>query len=361
MKKSILIATASAIILASCAESDTFNQIDEVPIGFTKVYIEKGTKAITTGAYTTANFETVGNTFGVFGYKKTSTQPKTLLFDDQEVEYKSNLSTDLYESATDWAYTPLKYWDKSAIEYNFYAYAPHESDFTGTVALSDNDNTKFSISGFKQATTQASMIDLMTDLNSQKQVNGTDIGKNDVAFTFTHILSNINVKMAVSDKLKADNTDNPVTVVSLTLGAIKLDGDYAYNTTASKYNWTLAATPTTQTFPATQTSGNVFASDALDNQTNGYTDVPAMTNLLFVPQTLDAAYKFTIQYKIANEVFDKEILLSEFKNANNASLPTWEPGYKYTYNIVIGPTPILFDLKEVNEWGDGGTYAYVIE
>ena len=361
MKKSFLIAAASASILAGCSESDTYKPIEEVPIGFTKVHIEKGTKAITTGAYTTANFETVGNTFGVFGYKKTSTQPKTLLFDDQEVEYKSGLNTDLYEAATDWAYTPLKYWDRSAIEYNFYAYAPHESDFTGTVALADNDNTKFSISGFKQATTQASMIDLMTDLENQKQVNGTDIGKNDVAFTFSHILSNINVKMAVSDNLKADNTDNPVTVVSVTLGAIKMDGDYAYNTTASKYNWTLATTPATQTFPATQTSGNVFASDALGKQTDGYTDVPAMTNLLFVPQTVDAAYKFVIQYKIADEVFDKEILLSDFKNASDESLATWQPGYKYTYNIVIGPTPILFDLAGVNDWGDGGTYAYVIE
>lgn len=361
MKKSLLILAATAIVV-SCAKTDSLNETNEIPIGFTKVYIENGTKAITTGAYTTANFETVGNTFGVFGYKTTSTQTDALLFNDQEVEYKSGLSTSAgYNSTTDWAYSPLKYWDKNASAYNFYAYAPHESDFTGTAALSSNSATAFSISGFKQATTQAAMIDLMTDLSSKATVSGNAIGTNDVAFTFGHILSNINVKMAVSDALKADNTDNPVTVVSLTLGAIKMDGDYAYNTTATAYKWTLATSPTTQTFPATQSSGNVFASDALTSVTTGYTDVPAMTNLLFVPQAVDAGYKFVIQYKLNNEVFDAEIPLSSFKNTSNAGLATWEPGNKYTYQIVIGPNPILFDLSGVSDWADGGTYTYVIE
>lgn len=361
MKKSLLILAATAIVV-SCAKTDSLNETNEIPIGFTKVYIENGTKAIAKGAYTTANFETVGNTFGVFGYKTTSTQTNALLFDDQKVEYKSGLSTDLYEATNDWAYSPLKYWDKSATYYYFYAYAPHEGDFTGTAALSSNSATAFSITGFKQATTKSTMIDLMTDLSSKATVSGDAIGTNDVAFTFGHILSNINVKMAVSDALKADNHDNPVTVVSLTLGAIKMDGDYAYNTTATAYKWTLATTsPTTQTFPATQTSGNVFASDALTSVTTGYTNVPDMTDLLFVPQTVDAGYKFVIQYKINNEVFDKEIPLSSFKNTSEQGLATWEPGNKYTYQIVIGPDPILFDFTSVSDWADGGTYTYTIQ
>ena len=336
--------------------------------------MDNSTRAITKGAYTSSNFETVGNTFGVFALKTTSTQIDYPIFGgttaapaDVEVEYQSGLTAapdGIYEATTDWAYSPLRYWDKTATFYNFYAYAPHQSDFTGTVTLNsstgDYDNA-FSISGFQQATSHDDMIDLMTDLTTQKEVTNSTtkkIGENDVEFTFGHILSNINVKMAVSPALKADNTNNPVTVVSISLGAIKMDGSYAY--TSGAYGWTLAGSSTTHTFEGTQTSGNVFASDALTSTAVGYTDVPDMTDLLFVPQAVDAAYKFTIQYKIGNETFDKEILLSDFKDSSDAGLAPWQPGYKYTYQIVIGPTPILFDVKTVSGWADGGTYSFTI-
>ena len=381
MKKSLFLVATAALVI-SCANNDVRNEIveSEVPIGFTKVYIEKGTKAITTGAYTTANFETLGNTFGVFAFKQTASQTDYSIFgttttdgvttiNDVEVEYKNGLSTDIYEGATDWAYSPLKYWDKTATEYNFFAYAPHQSDFTGTAAITGSKSAgfSFSITGFEQATTQASMIDLMTDMTSQKSVTNSTtkkIGENDVAFTFGHILSNINVEMAVSPALKLDNTANPVTVVSVSLGDIKMDGTYNYSTSASA--WTLSETPNEVAFAGTQTSGNVFASDALKAvdataDDGGFTAVPAMTNLLFVPQSVNADYAITIQYKIGVEVFDKTIKLSEFKNASNSALATWASGYKYTYRIVIGPNPILFDITAVSEWGTGGVYTYTID
>lgn len=363
MKKSYLILAVVAASFAACSQNDVVTEITEtdVLIGFSGTYVDNATRAISTGAYTAANFETLGNTFGVFGYKNTATQTDAQVFNDTEVEYQSGLQTSVgYEATTDWAYSPLKYWDKTATSYNFYAYAPHQSDFTGTVALSGNSANSFSISGFQQATTKADMIDLMTDLTTKASVT-TGIGTNDVSFTFGHILSNINVKMAVSDALKSDNANNPVTVVSISLGTIKMDGDYAYSSSA--YAWTLASTPHTATFSGTQTSGNVFASDVLTGTTTGYTDVPGLTDLLFVPQAVDAAYAFNVQFKIANEIFDKTILLSEFKNVtdNTTGLATWQPGYKYTYQIVIGPTPILFDVQTVSDWADGGTFAFTIE
>ena len=359
MKKSFLIAATSAIILAGCAESDTLKPIEEMPIGFTKVYIENVTKAITTGAYTTANFETVGNTFGVFGYKNTGSQTNALIFDNQKVEYQSGLNTaNGYNATTDWAYTPIKYWDKSATSYNFYAYAPHNGDFTGTAALSSNAQNAFTITGFEQANTQPGMIDLMTDLTSKQSVTGTAIGTNDVAFTFGHILSNINLTMAVSPSLKADETNNPVRVQSITIGAVKLDGNYGYDTNA--YKWTLKDGSRTATFSGTQTSSNVFASGALKASDDKFTNVPGLTDLLFVPQTVDATYKIVIRYFIGTEQFDKEILLSEFKKEGSA-LETWAPGNKYTYQLIIGPNPILFDISGVTDWTDGGTYTYTIE
>lgn len=362
MRKSLFIIAATALVI-SCASNDIKNDIAPTPIGFTKVYVENGTKAITTGAYTTANFETLGNTFGVFGYKTTPTQSNYLSFNDVEVEFKAGhtVSTNGYDAVNDWEYSPLVYWDKNATSYSFYAYAPHESDFTGTAALASNSATAFSITGFQQATTSnAAMIDLMTDLTHHSPFGGT-IGTNDVAFTFQHILSNITVRMAVGDALKADYQNNPVTVVSISIGAVKMDGSYAYDTDNTTYKWTLAANPTTHTFSGTQTSSNVFASNVLTSRTDGFTNVPGLENLLFVPQSVDAGYKITLQYKIADEVYDTEILLSSFKNSGNSALATWVPGYKYTYDIVIGPNPILFDAAGVTDWTDGGQFIYVVE
>ena len=354
MKKSFLLLIAAAL-LAACSSNEMAVELKEKPIGFSRVYIDKSTKAIRKGPYTTDNFEYVGNTFGVFGYKTTATQTNAKVFNDVKVEYQTGLSAPF--AATDWAYSPLVYWDKTATQYSFFAYAPHSGDFTGTVALGGNDATTFSITGFKQATTVANQIDLMTDLTNQNNVTA-NIGNNDVKFTFGHILSNINVTMAVSAALKADETDNPVSVETVTLGTITMDGSYAYDSGASAYKWTLStSSPTTQLFSATQSSGNVFASKAL---TATPAAVPGLTGMLMIPQAVNANYEIYVKYKINTEVFERTIKLSDFKKSGT-SLGTWDPGYKYTYNIVIGPTPILFDMDTVADWGDGGTYTYTIE
>ena len=386
MKKSIFIIAATALVI-SCASNDVKKDIEEslVPIGFTKTYIEKNTKAINKGAYTSLNFEKEGNTFGVWSFKTTESQNNAQVHVNQKVEYKSGLTGPSnpkqnyeYDDTKDWTYTPLKYWDNTASEYKFFAYAPHDGDFTGTAALSGSSPTAFSISGFEQAHTQPNMIDLMTDLTSKQSVTPSTskkIGQNDVEFTFGHILSNINIKMAVSPALKADKDNNPVTVVSLTLGAIKMDGSYAYDTPNTKYAWTLASTPSTQTFPATKAKkfnddGDdgttaeidvVFASNELKSQADGFTAVPEMTDLLFVPQAVDAAYAISLEYYIGLEKFERTILLSAFQNNSSQTLATWSPGYQYNYNIVIGPDPILFDIETVSDWSDGGTYTYIVQ
>ena len=356
MKKSFLLLIAAAL-LAACSSNEMAVELKEKPIVFSRVYIDQSTKAIRTGPYTTVNFETVGNTFGVFGYKNTETQTNAQVFNNVKVEYKDNLTASYYDGTEDWAYSPLVYWDKTATKYSFFAYAPHSGDFTGTVALGGNDATTFSITGFKQATTVANQIDLMTDLTNQNNVTA-NIGNNDVKFTFGHILSNINVTMAVSSALKADETDNPVSVVEVTLGTIKMKGSYAYNTDSTKYKWALAEPSTTKTFSATQSSGNVFASKAL---TATPAAVPGLTGMLMIPQKDVGTYQIYVKYKIKDEVFERTIALSAFKKDVTKILAAWEPGYQYTYNIVIGPTPILFDMNTVSGWAPGGIYTYTVE
>ena len=375
MKKSYLMIAAAAL-LVSCYHNDKLieNSAPQL-IGFSKVYIEKGTKAFQTGAYDMNNFEKEGNTFAVFGYKKAS-NVESQVFGERSGEQQGVVVT---FGGTDWSYTPLRYWDKAASNYYFYAYAPSSDIFTGTVALASNSSDSFSITGFKQSISQPAMIDLMTDLTSCANItSSTDkkIGENDVEFTFKHILSNINVLMAVSADLKADSTNNPVTVDSVEIGSIKMDGSYEFN---SGYKWTLADNPNTQTFKAELNSNNVvFDSNELKAHAAAITgggslpagsvgldSVPQLTDLLFVPQTLTAdEYVIKVKYHIANEEFHKTISLSSFTKkveGVDTTLDTWEPGYKYNYVLIIGPTPIYFDVAGITGWADGGTYTYTID
>ena len=87
MKKSFLLLIAAAL-LAACSSNEMAVELKEKPIGFSRVYIDKSTKAIRKGPYTTDNFEYVGNTFGVFGYKTTETQMNAQVFNNVKVEYK---------------------------------------------------------------------------------------------------------------------------------------------------------------------------------------------------------------------------------------------------------------------------------
>jgi hypothetical protein len=350
-KHLLLLATVS--IFAACAEKEQINETREVAIDFTKSYIEKGSKAIHTGLYTTNNFEAAGNTMGVYGWKKKSTT-YTPIFDNQEVEYGN-----AQLAANDWAYTPKKYWDSDADNYAFYAYAPHSSDFPngGTVAMTTagNGNT-FSITNFTQAAVVDNQIDLMVDLTSQiENTTNKAATKTDVAFTFSHILTQVNFKMGVSANLKADNTNNPVTVQSITLNNVNIKGSYAYS---SAWAWSGQATPTT--FNATQSSNVVFASDVL---TSTAVNIPGLVNMLLIPGSV-TGYTVTVNYTIGTtnpESFTKTINLTDFKNSSSQSLSTWAIGYNYTYILTIGPEPIEFDLHEVGGWTTGDTYEYTIE
>ena len=371
MKKSLYILAAAAIV-AGCASNDLRNDVvKDSPIGFTKVYVEKNTRA-----YTDVNsLEQPNNTFGVFGYKTVGTGSSAVeskVFGERDGETAGVKVT----FGTDWTYSPLRYWDKVADHYDFYAYAPHKDQFTATsVTLASNDGTTFAINKFRQTTSQSTMVDLLTDLTSK--VNYTS-KENDVQFAFSHILSNINIRMAVGADLKGDEANNPVTVTSVSVGAIKMDGSYAYS---SGYKWTLDDPQVTAatTFNATEVStGIVFASGSLkaisaDKTGGGSLDaalvdvnasaVKGLTDLLFIPQTVIDDYVINVTYKIQNEVFSKTIKLNEFKKSTDSSVSStiWEPGKRYTYVLIIGPTPILFDVASVGDWADGGTYTYTIQ
>ena len=375
MKKQLLFLAAVAA-LAACSETDNFKETAEAPIDFSEVFIEKATKAPFTDV---ASLK--ASSFGVFGSKTKQNNAVEKVFGKSSAETNGGAEVSWNATSNKWTYSPIRYWDKGATSYHFYAYAPYNSVTTGdnrllgTVTWSESTANSFKIEGFKQNTTVANMVDILTDL--ENQINNTS-KQNTVNFSFKHILSNVNFLMAVSPDLKADETNNPVSVNSITVGAVKMDGSYTYNTNA--YKWTLAASPTTHTFQATQENSKVFAERALKAMTNNSTNsltpaqisetptkVPGLNDLLFVPQTLptDTKYKVTIEYMIGTEPFSTTIDLNDFAKPgdNNTTIKTseWLSGYMYNYILIIGPTPIEFDVTTIGGWANTDTYTYTIE
>lgn len=353
MKKSLLLLTTAALFVA-CAEKTSLNEVGDTPIDFTKSYVEKTTKAINKGLYTTQNFEATGNTMGVFGWRKKSTT-YSIVFDNKSVDYNVTVSGD-------WGYSPKRYWDSDADNYAFFAYAPHSSDFPngGTVAMATaGDGNTFSITGFSQATTVANQVDLLVDLTSQvANTTNKAATKTDVAFTFSHILTQVNIWMGVSANLKADNTDNPVTVQSVTLNGAYINGTYSYSNSA----WGWSSRSTTQQFAATPSTDTFFNSDHL---TATAEVVPGLNQMLLIPGSV-TGYTITVNYTIGTgnspEAYTKTINLTDFKSGNN-TLDTWAIGANYNYVLTIGPEPIEFDLSQTGiiDWSTGGTYEYTIE
>lgn len=360
MNKVFTLGVIMALVLAGCSDTTTRTEIEEqeTVLGFQAGFVDKSTKA----SYTTKTLLASTESMGVFGYKNAASLSNYVVFDNVKV---TNNGSNV------WSYSPLKYWDKMATSYNFYAYVPYS--LKEKVSLESNSSTAFSITDFAQSSVVAEQTDILTDLETQKNVTGAAIGKK-VEFTFHHILSNVNFKMAVSEALKNDETDNPVTVISVSLNEIQLQGDYAYGT--DKYEWTVDADASKSAFAATATDGVVFAGGTL--LATEATEVPGLTDMLMIPQNLpvkpsdpevaDPSYAVTITYTIGKgdgptdvQEYTKVIPLTDFKNSSDESLSKWEPDCRYNYVLVIGSSPIQFGVTGVDTWYNVATYTYTIE
>ena len=128
MKKSYLILAAVAGLFASCAQNEDLVQIADEPvaIGFESGFIDNLTRAELNNAW----FTTANNSFGVFGYKGT-----TELFGTSATPVAELVTRD--GTKNDWVNTTLRFWDKAADDYSFYAYAPYASTST-TYAFSSS-------------------------------------------------------------------------------------------------------------------------------------------------------------------------------------------------------------------------------
>lgn len=424
MKKSFLMIATAVVLFTACSENDTFKtavqeQQTEQALSFS-AFADKVTKAGNSSALN--DFYTV---FGVYGWKTVAKSDGSGT-EEQDVfinipnEYfatdaKGNIvyDGDNEKPSIEWAvpnpYTPgwyyenVRYWDKMATTYQFFAIAPYESTPTYTVAANANNISiatsanKYDISKEynlartdftadpidEEAAPNADLIysgfkkDYMIADKLTPQPKGS-VTTTDVQLIFHHILTKLNVKIQKSDNYKAQQV---LKVNELKIANLAKEGYYVFDTNMTTNGWTksgkydididteypLANAATnydkkywieTLIFPQTTNCKAAGAQPTATDLTdlylyiqyqigdevyNAYYDLAYIFDPTTAPQP---AREYTAQDQ---EVIDGDAQVGDIKPAVPGTDFEFKPGSQYNLTMIVGPDPIHFDA-EVIEW-----------
>lgn len=238
MKKSYLMIAVAASLFTACAEKGTFKEVagENAEIGFASEAVYKATRAVE--GLDLNWFQTVGNSFGVYGFKNAyqSASPYTIDASSDIYTNEEVTCTVSNTSLVTWAHSTIRFWDKAATgAYNFFAYAPYDNSnptYTkgsasgaGTDAASkQNFSPTFTYTNLpliaeikadnlnadKMVASAIKNTDYTTVSGNTHSVAHYDPAKPTVAFTFNHILSKLSFKV-VTDIKKHNETNGVAT------------------------------------------------------------------------------------------------------------------------------------------------------
>ena len=326
MRKYLFI-LATAAIVAGCTKNDSFREIEtpDSAIGFS-TYAGKLTRAENNSDATNKNnnLEKYNTTFKVWGYKYVNGTESPVMgaveanssysFPGQLVEHQDQDNNADPVVNEGWYYTPVRFWDKSATSYSFYAVAPNAP--TGASWVWDDTEkmvsiANFAITGYNSVTgTPATSVDatkvLTANLTTEDLMLATDVTNHTtytntpVTLDFNHILSRLNIGVRKATILD----DYDVKLNSIKVFNMKSNGSFdeslANGTTLS--NGTIARWATAPTTPATFTSGVGYEpATALlitSTETTPSTNYQYVYEGLAIPQSV--AYNQTVEVKDYN-------------------------------------------------------------
>ena len=394
MKKSYLMIAAAAAMFAACSSNDSFKEIDneDVLIGF-ETFHEKATKAAVSAG---SDLTSANGGFGVFGYNhednravsngsiNMTTTGTSNVFNNVKVWYEdSNTPTKGF------TYEVPKYWNKNKY-YTFFAYAPwnastvtlapstgkftrtdvqslQSTNATTTVTVGSDDRTQYTTAN------EASAIDYLfaVCVPQQKyaatnQTTYTGYQKT-VGFTFSHILSKLNVIVQAKDEsaghqykgvkdiqvtsLNIENLPNAAANVTYTQtatdGAAGTFSPANYTTNLNIISGTNALTAGPLYVLDGGANGNpVTAPATYINQSFHYWVAPN------TPTGTDHdTYKLNINYTInyvdnVSDSFTRTIVLS----TESAAFTAMAQNYIYNITVTIGLDQIYFNVDAINGW-----------
>ena len=332
MKKSYLMIAAAAALFAACSSNDIKNDVTEnVEISFQ----QRGIENLTRAALTLDWFTTDGNSFGVNGFKG-----NTQIFTNEEVTYD--------ESETDWSHSTIRFWDKSATNYNFYAYAPYSSTaptFSSTTGYTFTGNiiTDITTDGADKAVAWKTST-------SYAQCCGTH--GSHVDLTFNHVLS----KLAFKVKTTSDIVSAGATI---TVKKIELDFPTAASSTWTQTAAGAAAGSTSFTTYAAK-DGSTYETEVYNDNTG--TDLNATaadlgkTFIVYPVNTTNTEHVFgvkvTYDLEYADHTTETACVATGTVGGGETAATQYKPNQNdsYTVTITVDPAHIEFCVEGVNNW-----------
>lgn len=239
MKKQLLLIAAAATMFAACTMNDNFNEITQEKsneaIGFS-TYSTRQTRgtAENSTATSTEGLENYNTHFLVWGYKNAMKADKSGAEDVYQFgkDGANYPGTVVQYADPAWSYSPLRFWDKSAYYYRFFAAAPANKNwqYTSTAGSGKLVLNNFTIKGENRVlvgNTTENAIDAplgvsagtaitsteidskatLSNLNDEDLMISTDLEiapttyGNDVVLEFNHILSRLNIGVRKSKDL----------------------------------------------------------------------------------------------------------------------------------------------------------------
>ena len=329
----IYIIALCALCLTACENGEENPQIElkDIPITL---------EAAVTRADISANLSNLEDEgFGVWAFINNSVQTNYAYMENVLVEKVGN----------DWVYSPAKYWLDDT-RFTFVATYPYDENgniftvdtSTGAVQLTLSDTP--------------SEQDYLVATNTI-DTNATNFDPSEeVVLTFKHILSNVSLKIW-RDHGKHQN--DQMRVKKVTLSNIRKAGTYSSETAT----WA----PTNDKMVLEYVNTSLKDDDNIGGAVkdgdryilSGNTSVP-FNELMLLPQTIDASNNIAlkIEYELKRQnAADWEA--AELETVLPAT--TWDPGKKYTYNVVLSQVTditVYYIQTKVDPWGTpqvGGT------
>lgn len=369
---------AAALMFAACAQFDTVNEVPESEpqaIGF-DTYAQLPTRATenTSSSDYSPALETHHTTFKVWASKQ--------LADNSYVDVYATPGTVSY-AASKWTASPLKYWDKSASNYQFYAAAPSAMDWAYNESVADDGSTgyitltsAYSLEGTTNDNIATRSIALKnTWLGSSgndkdlmiaaacKVVNATynKPEPDAVGLNFIHILSKLNIAVSTTEAnvvLKALNVCGLNNTSASFNENTDIDGDTDFDNddmtalqSGSHKRWATASGSYTLGL------GDELAliKDASAVYTHEYLVMPQLQTRQDDCKGLGTepahdAYIY-IEYTLGGELYKTYYGLAEAFAIDKGSALPFNEGWQNTLTITIQPDAIVFTGK-VAVWGD---------
>lgn len=351
MKKSYLTLAAVAMIMASCSNEVLIEEPVEkdVEIGFVNGFIDNTTKAELTNAWFANDDQ---NAFGVYGFKGT-----TQLFDNEEVRWN--------KEAKDWKHTTVRFWDKAATNYEFYAYAPFEqaATFTNKMFAFSNIVAKPIVdittanADLAIATPKTNVSYANSVCNTTTTVSADGHGTGHVEFTFNHILS----KLSFKAKTNLDvNSNGGADVKAVTIKKIELDFP-----TATSASWTQTAA---SGVAGTTSFGTYGAKDGTfetvvfptNNETQAITTTAVAIGKTFIVAPVNTdnpehVFGVKVTYDILyndNKTDPDCVSYGVIGGGNGTTGTQYKPtqNSNYVVTLVVGPEKIEFCVDKINDW-----------